>query len=77
MICRKVAMNLLQTAFLVERDKLTNCVALIANGFITPSILAETNHHTNQISKYIAKMESISTKKTGDSVANDYYELMK
>jgi hypothetical protein len=70
-------MNLLGTAFSIERDSLQACISRISSGFHPPSVLIETRHHTQRITKLVDKLESLTDKKGDEIVAKDYSDLMK
>jgi len=76
-VTRALAMSMLGTRYLIERDMLSNCIARISNGFYPPTVLNEARFHTQQIQKLLTNLEEMTTKKKDEVVASDYWELEK
>lgn len=76
-ITRGLAMTMLGTKYLIERDMLSNCVARISSGFYPPTVLNEARFHSQQIQKLISHLEEMTTKKKDEVVASDWWDLEK
>jgi len=75
MISRNIAMTMIGSKYLLERDMLSACVTRINNQFYPPSVLNEARYHAEQIQKLVSYMEEMTTKKKDEVVSYD--ELKK
>jgi hypothetical protein len=76
-ITRALAMSMLGTKYLIERDMLSNCVSRISGGFCPPTVLNEARFHSRRIQSLITYLEEISSKKKDEVVATDWWDLEK